>query len=154
MPRWLKCTKWRKLGEDTLFPLLFELRPGASRPGPFHLSVGRESADPDDPGFLSVWTVSAILAVRCAPQQPQRAGGRAGRLLFHRVRQSPHLARRGDALALSPRASSSTSSPSPPDSAPASGCSGGGASTSTIGVRLALPLTGHASYRRLARSWA
>ena len=33
MPRWPKCTKWRKLvGEDTLFPLLFELKPGASSP--------------------------------------------------------------------------------------------------------------------------
>ena len=33
LPRWPKCTKWRKLvGEDTLFPLLFELKPGASSP--------------------------------------------------------------------------------------------------------------------------
>lgn len=63
-------------------------------------SVGRESADPDDPGFLSV---SAFLSLRCAPTAAEAECRVQSWLLSQRVRRSRHLPRRRDPLALSPR---------------------------------------------------
>ena len=158
MPRWQKCTKWMKLAEDTLFPLLFEIETGCKQPRP------SPPPRPLDPSGESLPTRTTPASCPCplsclfgALQQPQRQSAecRAGSSPNESVGPVTCPAGATRSPSAPACASSSTSSPSPPWCR--SGRSGGARPLRqfvSLSLSPATPPANGAAPATVRRSWA